>query len=284
MKKYSLAIALISMAIGGCYNASMYRTAEPLKSGQVAAGAGIGYTGFPHSQTVKSKEAAPEDDKAEIPMVMLPYNDYFVRVGVGAGIDIGLKYSVPTEFALDAKFRFLKIGAFSMAINPGVDYSYWIFLHRVGVDLPLLASIRLGRHVQIYGGARFFYNYWHCSVYDQCDADLKGANSLAYGGFLGISLEIPLDPVTIFITPELHYYRLQFVGLQNALNWIQPGIAVGIRFGGEPKPIRRVQPAPLYQPAPAPQPAPQPAPTPQPTPAPQPNTTVPPPVAPESAN
>ncbi|MCD6497826.1 MAG: hypothetical protein J7M25_05905 [Deltaproteobacteria bacterium] len=255
-------VAMAGSSVTACYNASMYRTAVPLKKGQVAAGVGGGYVGFPASHTLKDKKAGADDNTVEIPYWTLPYNDYFVRVGLGSQLDIGFKYSVPTGFELDLKGRIIHVGRFSLALDPGVEFSTWIVLHRFVADLPILASIDVTRYFKIYGGARFFYSYWGSSVDDEFDADLKNANALSYGGFLGLSFEIDISGVTLFIRPEFHYYRMQFVHYKNTFNWIQPGIGIGVRFGGPAKRPRRpvqLQPvAPQYQQAPPPQqPSPQ---------------------------
>ncbi len=262
LRRVALGAVLVGLISTACYNVSSYQTAEALKKGQMAAGAGIGYAIFPASKLASKDEASSESDDGDVtlPQVSLPYNDYFFRVGAGSGLEVGAKYSVPTGLSVDFKVQFLDAGVLDMAIDPAITFGSFIFMHMLGVDLPLLVSLRFSDTLGLYGGARVIYWRWMCTVEADCDSDIESAaNSLAVGGFVGVTVDVPIESdLALFIRPEVHYYRLMFFGAGNQFNIIQPGLAVGLRFGGG---VRR--PRPLPAPAPAPQPAaPPPAPAP----------------------
>jgi opacity protein-like surface antigen len=213
------------------------------------------------SKTTDKKETGYEADTAETPEITLPYNDWWVRIGLGHELELGVKYTVPTGIGADLKWRLVHAGLFSLAIDPGAHFHSFIFLHRADVDLPILASLDFGEHFKMYGGARVFYSYWSCSVNEECDRDLKKANSVAFGGFFGISIEF----WKVFIRPEVHYYRMEFPGLDGGANIVQPSIGIGVRFGG-PSPRPKFHQQPQQQPPPPAGDSPhQPAPPSQPT-------------------
>lgn len=254
----SMALLAAASTAAGCYNFSSYQTAVPLKKGEVAVGGGLGYATFAASPTTDTEEAGTQEDTAEVPEITLPYNDWWVRVGLGHDLEIGVKYTVPTGIGADLKLRLIHAGIFSLAIDPGAHFHSLLFLHRVDADLPVLASLDISDNFKMYGGARVFYSYWSCSASADCDEDLKNANSLAFGGFVGISIEF----WKVFIRPEVHYYRMEFPALDGeGVNVVQPSIGVGVRFGGP-------EPAPRHYPHPEPPPQPPAEPTAPPPPSP----------------
>jgi hypothetical protein len=173
----------------------------------------------------------------------LPYNDWWVRVGLGHNLDLGFKWTLPAGLGMDLKIRVLKVGNFSLALDPGFAFHSFLVLHRLDAELPLILSGQLSRAFHIYGGVKIAYSRWMCSASADCDADLQDANSIAFGGFFGISIEF----WKMFIRPEVHYYRMEFPGLKGAINIVQPGIGIGFKFGGAPD----APPPPAYGPPPS---------------------------------
>jgi hypothetical protein len=131
-----------AFASTGCMGATLSQSAQAIPAGTIQHQAGAEWY------------AVVLADREEVLISPIPF--YGVRVGIAEAVEFGFRLNVAlSNFVLDLKLQGLDSEYLDISILPTVQYGWTLGW----VELPLLAGVNLGEHVQVTFSGRIAHTF-----------------------------------------------------------------------------------------------------------------------------
>lgn len=155
-----LLLAAGLLALCGCPNASLYRTARPLAVGESEVGAVWSAVAFQRGDVSWFDGAADRQRAADLHVTGNAVPEVSYHRGITADLDVGGRVGLSSASAeIDVKYRVYYADALHVAVAPAVGWAPWGDVKGARVTLPVLAAYELGPSLALNAGLHAGYQW-----------------------------------------------------------------------------------------------------------------------------
>ncbi len=211
-------VAATPILLAGCPTPLTWTTPRTIPAGEVNHTVGLEVIRLTNLDDPIEDETETAGLTLDLEAPPVPFLAYLIRFGVSDEIDIGVKVSTSTSFAVDFKFQVVREDVFDLALDPGIQTTVLLLNY---LNFPILMGFNLGDIATITLAPRVSY-------LTSLDEDFGGI--LLYGGTAGVRLGVT-DGFAVI--PQVDISR----PFDQRAAWIlnQVTFGIGFSFGDQPQ-------------------------------------------------